>query len=295
MPANPKSRPFWLLAAPVIFLVLWSGGFSIAKFGVAHAEPLTFLALRYAIVIAVLLPVYAVLRPPLPPKPAAWMHVAIVGFLIQTVYFGLCYIAFKAGVSAGGVAIIVCLQPILVGLIAPHFAGERVGLRRWIGLVLGLGGAATVILARSTIAAESVFGIICAIGALAGITGGTLWEKRFGISLHPVVSNLIQFAAGLVTTLPFAIALETLKIDWTWDFIAALAYLVIGNSLIAMTLLIAMIRAGEVSRVSALFYLVPPLSALMAWPLLGEHMPPLAWAGMALAALGVWIASRIRA
>ena len=102
--------------------------------------------------------------------------------------------------------------------------------------MLGLGGAATVILARSTIAAESVFGIICAIGALAGITGGTLWEKRFGISLHPVVSNLIQFAAGLVTTLPFALALETLTIDWTWDFIAALAYLVIGNSLIAMTL-----------------------------------------------------------
>ncbi|MFO0994198.1 MAG: DMT family transporter [Hyphomicrobiales bacterium] len=295
MPANPKSRPVWLLAAPVIFLVLWSGGFSIAKFGVAHAEPLTFLALRYAIVIAVLLPVYAVLRPPLPPTPAAWMHVAVVGFLIQTVYFGLCYVAFKAGVSAGGVAIIVCLQPILVGLIAPHFAGERVGLRRWIGLILGLGGAATVIIARSTIAAESVFGIICAIGALAGITGGTLWEKRFGTSLHPVVSNLIQFAAGLVTTLPFALALETLKIDWTWDFIAALAYLVIGNSLIAMTLLIAMIRAGEVSRVSALFYLVPPLSALMAWPLLGEHMPPFAWAGMALAALGVWIASRMRA
>jgi drug/metabolite transporter (DMT)-like permease len=88
--------------------------------------------------------------------------------------------------------------------------------------------------------------------------------------------------------------LETLTIDWTWDFIAALGYLVIANSIIAMSLLIAMIRAGEVSRVSALFYLVPPMSALMAWPLLGEQMPPLAWTGMALAALGVWIASRKR-
>jgi len=290
-----QNKPFWLLAAPVIFLILWSGGFSVAKFGVAHAEPLTFLALRYAIVLVILLPIYAVLRPPLPPSRAAWAHTAIVGFLIQTVYFGLCYIAFKAGVSAGGVAIIVCLQPILVGLIAPHFAGERVTALRWLGLALGLAGAATVILARSTIAAESVFGIICAIGALGGITAGTLWEKRFGVSLHPVVSNIIQFAAGLVTTLPFALALETLSIEWTWDFIASLAYLVIGNSLIAMSLLIAMIRAGEVSRVSALFYLVPPLSALMAWPLLGEHMPLLAWGGMALAALGVWIASRNRA
>jgi len=289
-----QNKPLWLLAAPVIFLILWSGGFSVAKFGVAHAEPLTFLALRYAIVLVILLPIYAVLRPPLPPSRAAWAHAAIVGFLIQTVYFGLCYIAFKAGVSAGGVAIIVCLQPILVGLIAPHFAGERVTVLRWLGLALGLAGAATVILARSTIAAESVFGIICAIGALGGITAGTLWEKRFGVSLHPVVSNIIQFAAGLVTTLPFALALETLSIDWTWDFIAALAYLVIGNSLVAMSLLIAMIRAGEVSRVSALFYLVPPLSAVMAWPLLGEHMPLLAWGGMALAAIGVWIASRRR-
>jgi drug/metabolite transporter (DMT)-like permease len=289
-----QNRPLWLLAAPIIFLIFWSSGFSIAKFGVAHAEPLTFLALRYAIVLVILLPAYAVLRPPLPKTRAAWVHTAIVGFFIQAVYFGMCYVAFKAGVSAGGVAIIVCLQPILVGLIAPYFAGERVGTLRWIGLLLGLGGAATVILARSTIAAESVFGIFCAIMGLGGITAGTLWEKRFGTTLHPVVANLIQFAAGLAATLPFALMLETLTIDWTWDFIAALAYLVIANSIIAMSLLIAMIRAGEVSRVSALFYLVPPMSALMAWPLLGEHMPPLAWAGMALAALGVWIASRKR-
>ena len=125
---------------------------------------------------------------------------------------------------------------------------------RWLGLLLGLAGAATVILARSTIAAESVFGIFCAIAGLGGITAGTLWEKRFGTTLHPVVANLIQFAAGLAATLPFALMLETLTIDWTWDFIAALAYLVIANSIIAMSLLIAMLRAGEVSRVSALLF-----------------------------------------
>ena len=286
-------KPLWLLLAPAIFLLLWSGGFSVAKLGLAHAEPLSFLALRYASVIVLLIPFLAVLRPALPARPAAWANLAIVGFLIQSVYFGLCYLAFAWGVSAGGVAIIVCLQPILVGLIAPRFAGERVGPWRWAGLVLGLAGAAIAILARSSVGAENVWGIIAAIGGLAGITAGTLWEKRFGENHHPVIANAVQYVAGLVGVLPLAIAMENFRFDWTSpEFLFALAYLVIGNSLIAMSLLLAMIRVGAVASVSSLFFLVPPLSALMAWPMLGEAMPPLGWAGFALAALGVALARR---
>jgi drug/metabolite transporter (DMT)-like permease len=202
-------KPLWLLAAPVIFLLLWSGGFSVAKLGLKHAEPMSFLALRYASVLVILAPFYLALRPPLPKQPMQWLHLFVVGFLIQAVYFGLSYIAFDAGVSAGGVAIIVCLQPILVGLIAPYFASERVSLMRWIGLGLGLAGAALVIGSRSSIAAESTAGIIAAVGALAGITAGTLWEKRFGVSHHPVVSNAVQYVAGLVGALPLALATET--------------------------------------------------------------------------------------
>jgi drug/metabolite transporter (DMT)-like permease len=292
--ATPVSgRPLWLLLAPAIFLILWSGGYSIAKLGIRHAEPLTFLALRYAIVLIILAPFAIAMRPRWPRKLAEWLHIAMVGFLIQGVYFGLCYLAFNAGASAGTVAIIVCLQPILVGLAAPYFARERVSVLRWLGLVLGLAGAATVILARSRVGAESIFGILCSIGALIGITGGTLWEKRFGGNHHPIVSNMVQYVAGLAATLPLALATEMLAVDWTSpEFYAALSYLVIANSLISMTLLLAMIRAGEVSRVSSLFYLVPPMSALMAWPILGEAMPPLAWLGMAIAAAGVAIASR---
>jgi drug/metabolite transporter (DMT)-like permease len=289
----PSPKPLWLILAPFIFLLLWSGGFSVAKLGLQHAEPLSFLALRYASVLVILLPLFVILRPPLPRRGAQWGHLFIVGFLMQAVYFGLSYIAFASGVSAGGVAIIVCLQPILVGLIAPHFAGEKVSVLRWIGLGLGLAGAAIVIVARSSIAAESLTGVVAAIAALLGITAGTLWEKRFGISHHPVVSNSVQYVAGLTGTVPLALMLETFTFDWESPaFLGAWAYLVIGNSIIAMTLLLAMIRAGEVSRVSSLFYLVPPLSALIAWPVLGEAMPPLGWAGFALAALGVAIASR---
>jgi drug/metabolite transporter (DMT)-like permease len=220
------------------------------------------------------------------------MDVAVVGFLIQVVYFGLCYVAFKSGVSAGGVAIVVCLQPILVALIAPRIVGETVDRRGWIGLVLGLAGAALVILGRSSVQAESAFGIACTVLALFGITAGTLYEKRFGASHHPVAANLIQYAVGAAFCLPAALLTESLAVDWVPEFLWAMAYLVLANSLLALSLLLAMIRAGEVSRVSALFYLVPALSALCAWPMLGEAMPALAWAGMALAGLGVALVSR---
>ncbi len=165
----------------------------------------------------------------------------------------------------------------------------------WLGLVLGLAVCGDGDPGALVDCGRNRLRVACTAGALLGMTAGTLWEKRFGVSLHPILSNLIQYAVGLLGTLPLAIATESLAISWTGEFATALAYLVIANSLVAMTLLLAMIRHGEVSRVSSLFYLVPPVTALIAWPLLGEAMPPLGWAGMALAAIGVALASRRRA
>ncbi|WP_227751656.1 DMT family transporter [Tabrizicola oligotrophica] len=284
-------RPLWLIAAPVVFLILWSAGFAVAKIAVAHAAPLTVLALRYSMVLALLIPVALVMRPPMPSLRGA-RDVAIVGFLIQVVYFGLCYVAFKSGVSAGAVAIVVCLQPILVALVAPRLVGEAVSGKGWLGLILGLLGAALAIAGRSSIAVENAFGVGLTVLALFGITAGTLWEKRFGVSHHPVASNLIQYAVGAAFCVPAALLTENTAIDWAPEFLWSMAYLVIGNSLLAMSLLLAMIRVGEVARVSSLFYLVPALSALCAWPLLGEVMPVLGWAGMALAGLGVALVAR---
>lgn len=282
----------WLRAATFVFLLLWSAGFPVAKLGLEHALPLTLLALRYCLVLAVLAPIAVFLRPPLPKTRRAFADIAIVGFLIQVVYFGLCYLAFRSGVSAAAVAIIVCLQPILVALAAPYLVGEVVNRRAWLGLGLGLAGAIVVIVSRSEIGGQNTFGLICTALALFGMTGATLYEKRFGITHHPVTANLIQYAVGAAFTLPLALALEDLHVDWTWEFAGVMAYLVLGNSILALSLLLAMIRAGAVSRVSALFYMVPPLAALFAWPLLGEVLPPLGWLGMVLAAVGVALASR---
>ncbi|MEX2629216.1 MAG: DMT family transporter [Tistlia sp.] len=287
-----EPKPLWLRLAPAIFLLLWSGGFSFAKFGLENAEPITFLALRYALVLAVLLPVALVLRPPLPKRRIDWGHLAVVGFLIQAVYFGLSYYAFYLGISAGGVALIVALQPILVALAVPWSAGEKVPPLRWLGLLCGLAGAGLVIASRYAVEVTSLIGVLAAVGALFGITVATLYEKRFGLSHHPVTSNAVQYAVGLAAVLPLAFFTETMAVEWTLQLGAALAYLVIGNSLISVTLLLAMVRHGEASRVSALFFLVPPMAALIAWGLIGEVLPPLAWAGMALAACGVALVGR---
>lgn len=290
--SKEERSPFWSLAAPGLFILLWSGGFTALKAGLAFAEPITYLTLRYAVVLAVLVPLFLVMRPPLPKNPMEWAHQGVIGILVQTLYFGLAYIAMRLGVSAGLQALIVSLQPILVGVLAPGLVHERVGAVQWMGLGLGVIGAALVITARSAVDAASTPGILCSFGALFGMTAATLYEKRFGAAQHPVTSNMIQYVVGFAAVLPLAWALETMQVSWTGVTVAALLYLAIGNSLISVTLLLAMIRRGEAARVSALFFLVPPTAALVAWFLIGEAMPPQAWLGMALAAAGVAIANR---
>lgn len=285
-------RPLWLIAAPAVFLALWSGGYAVAKVGLLYTDPMTLLALRYAIVVAIMAVLFAIIRPPLPNRAADWGHLAVVGFLIQAVYFGMAYFAFRAGVAAGTVALVFSLQPIIVALIAPRWSGEAIGRNQWLGLGLGLIGTAIVITMRAQVEAPSALGLFFTGLALAGITGGSLWEKRFGLDHHPITANLVGYSAGLVGILPAMLWLEPLRITWSWEFTAALAYLVIGNSVIAVGLLLAMIRAGDVARVSALFFLVPPLAALLAWALLGEVMPVAAWFGIGVAAMGVYLATR---
>lgn len=285
-------KPRWLGLAPFLFLGFWSSGFAFAKVGLAHADPLTCLVLRYLAVLAVLAPVVLVVRPAWPPLRTL-VHAAIVGVLIQAVYFGFSYVAMARDIAAGAVALIVSLQPILVGLLAPHLVGEPVSLRRWVGLGLGLAGAVLVILARARIETVDLLAVMAAVAALLGMTAGTLWEKRFGTAgSSPLVLALVQFAAGLLALAPLSIALEGFRFDPHPELWLSIAYLVVANSLISLTLLLLMIRHGEVSRVSALFFLVPPTAALIAWAVIGEAMPVLAWLGMAVAAAGVAIAAR---
>ena len=292
MTTSSGNKPLWLAAAPGLFLLLWSFGFIFLKLGLAYADPFTFLALRYACVLAILLIPCLVLRPALPASPASWIHLAITGLFVQAGYFSFAYLSLKQGISAGGLAIITAQQPILVGLLAPAIAAERVGFIRWAGLLLGVAGAAIVIMAKSTIEVASAAGLLFGVLALLCMTAGTLWEKRYGTEEHPITANMIQYSVGLVVAAPLAFFLEPMHVQWTIGLFTSLAYLVVGNSIIAISLLLAMVRRGEASRVSALFCLVPPTTALLALPILDEAIPVLAWPGMILAVAGIYLVMR---
>lgn len=278
--------------APAIFLLLWAGGYTVAKIGIGDADPLTLLSTRFALALAVLLPVWLVLRPALPKTLTQWRDIAIVGFLMQTVYFGSAWSALEHGASAGTVALITCLHPIIVALAMPLISSERVSVSRWLGLLLGLGGAALVLYGNLGMQPVTLIGVALSFLALFAFSGATLWEKTHGVAHHPVSSNLVQYSVGLLTALPFAYLLEPMQIAFTPALMWALAYLVLCNSLVAISLLLWLIRRGEATRVSALFFLVPPMSAVIAWLVLNEVMTLLAWLGMALAAAGVWLATR---
>lgn len=290
VPASAERR--WLIAAaPAIFLVLWSAGFPIAKIGLRYATPLAFLSIRFALSVAVLLVLCIWRRPVWPRTARAWMHLAVTGFLVQVMYFGLSYLSLTAGLSSTVLALVVSLQPIIVGVLAPVLVAERVSARKWIGLVLGLAGAAGVIAARGHVEVQSLSALLLAAGALAGMTAAMLYEKRFGTRQDPLSANLIQYAIGFAICAPLSVSFETMHVQWTGAFVATLLYLVIGNSLIAITLLLAMTRAGKVSQVASLFFFVPPGAALMSYAMLGEVLPATAWWAMAVAIVGVAIAT----
>lgn len=284
--------PSVLRVAPVIFLLLWSGGYTAVRIAIRHVGPMSLLALRYAIVVVILLVAVAALRPAFPRGWRPYVQLAVIGLLVQVGYFGFTNLALAAGVSVAVTALIGSLQPIVVAVVAPWTVGERVGGRHWVGLALGLAGAAIVILARSRLQL-SVFGVGAAVGALLAISGGTLVERRFGVNHHPLASNLVQYAVGVVVAVPLAFIVEgSVRVSSSPEMWLALSYLVVGNSLISITLLLAMVRAGQAARVSALFFLVPPLSALYALVVLSEPLPVAGWLGMALAAAGVAIVTR---
>jgi drug/metabolite transporter (DMT)-like permease len=275
---------------PAAFLVVWSGGFAFAKIALQHSGPLTLLAVRYALVVLLLAPVVLLLRPPIPDRRKTWAHMIVLGILVQVLYFGLTMIALDLKMSAGAVAVIVSLQPILVAILAGPVLAERVSPLQWVGLLLALAGALLVILPRTSLR-TSPLGVAAAVGALLAIAVATVYERRLQTTGEFLATNAVQYVVGAAVLVPAALVFEGLRFDLAPAFVIAIGYLALGNSLLSLTLLFAMIRAGEAARVSAMFFLVPPVSALIALVLLHEQLPLLAWAGMAVAGTGVAIAT----
>ncbi|TSA14695.1 MAG: DMT family transporter [Betaproteobacteria bacterium] len=285
--SDSGAAKLWLQAMPGLFVLLWSTGFVSAKYGLPYAEPLTFLLLRFALVVALMLPLALVMRVAWPRSLTQIGHVALVGVLMQGGYLSGVFCSINLGMSAGVSALIVGVQPILTAFASAPLFGERLRARQWTGLVLGFGGVLLVVLGRSALSGITPATLALSVLALLSITAGTLYQKRFCGAVDLRAGSVIQFCAAGLVLLPLALTFETMQVRWTGEFIFTIAWLVLVLSMGAISLLYILIRRGAATRVASLFYLVPPSTALMAYAMFGETLSLMAMAGMVLAAIGV--------
>ncbi len=275
---------------PFLFVILWSTGFIFARIVAAHAEPLTFLTVRFGTALLVISAIALATRASWPDRTAAG-HAVIAGALLHAGYLGPVFWAIANGMSAGISALIVSMQPILTAFLAAWWLGERIRPRHWAGLTLGLAGVALVLwpkIVEGTADAQADT-ILASILGLLGITLGSIYQKRFGGGLDLRSAGTFQFLGGTLVVATGAILMEQGRIAWTGELFFALAWSVLVLSLGAISLLMIMIRRGAISRVAAYFYLVPPVTALMAYAVFGETMVPVQFVGMLLACLAVFL------
>ena len=288
MTSDAKQGLGWM--APAAFILIWSSGYLAAKAAAPHAEPLSFLAWRYAGVLVLMGLLALTFRVPWPSRGDAAI-LALTGIAIQALYLGGVWVAVRQGMSAGVVALIVNLQPVLTALAAP-WLGERLSGRQRLGVLLGFGGVLMVVghkLAGAQLAAGPV---LLALMALLAISAGTLAQKRFVPHFDLRSGQVIQFAASLALTLPFALAFESGQITWNAASVGALLWSIFVLTGVGISLMFWMLRHGQATAVTSTMYLVPSVTALLAWAMFGERLTMLAIAGMGVSLLGVYLVVR---
>ncbi len=283
----------WIRAMPLVFVGIWSTGFVVARYGMPHAPPLSFLAWRYALSVLAFGLWIAFTRPAWPQGRAQWGWLALVGLLMHAGYLGGVWAAVKLGLGAGTTALIVGLQPVLTALWVAWAGSEhRVQPRQWAGLVLGLAGLLLVVWHKLGVGEVGAVNLALALGALASITAGTLVQKARVQPCDVRTANTVQLIAAFAVTAPLAALLESEPIRLHPELVGAMAWSVLGLTLGGSSLLYLLIQRGAATRVSSLMYLVPPCTAVLAWLLFGEALTPGVVAGLLLTAVGVGLVVR---
>ncbi len=287
-----------LRTMPLVFVLIWSTGFIVARYGMPHAPPLGFLSWRYVLSILCFLPWIVLARVAWPATRGQWLHLSVSGVLMHAGYLGGVWAAVKAGMGSGLVALVVGLQPVLTAIWLSA-SGASVTRRQWAGLALGFAGLALVVARKFGEGGEAdLFNLSLALLALLSITTGTLYQKHFVAPCDVRSANAVQLIAALVVTLPLAL-LETESLRWTattggvnWELVAAMAWSVLGLTVGGSSLLYILIQRGAATSVTSLLYLVPPTTALMAWALFAEPITVLTLSGTLLTAVGVGLVVR---
>jgi len=285
---------------PVVFVLIWSTGFIVAKFGLPFAPPLTFLSIRYSLSIVCFLVWIGLVRAVWPSDKKQCWHLAVTGVLMHGGYLGGVWIAVKAGMGSGLAALIVGFQPILTALWLSYLSSTAaqnppqavVSKRQWVGLLLGLAGLLLVVARKFGATNEvTLLTFAAAVFALVSITVGTLYQKQHVAATDVRTANVIQLGAALLVTLPFAM-LEAEAITWNISFVGAMAWAVLALTLGGSSLMFMLIQRGAATTVTSLLYLVPPTTALMAWVLFDEAITAVTVFGIVLTAIGVSLVVR---
>jgi drug/metabolite transporter (DMT)-like permease len=280
-----------IAAAPIVFVLLWSSGFIGARYGLPYIEPMTFLAVRMVFVVLIMAAIATIGRASWP-NGAEIGHSLVAGSLVHGLYLGGVFVAISQGVPAGVSALIPGLQPIVISTIANRWMGETVTRLQWLGLVLGLIGVALVLHDRTILQAASPLGWTASVLSLIGIALGTLYQKRFCGHIDWRVGNLVQYIGATVLFGLGAFAFETRVIHWSGELVFAIAWLVFVLSIAGVGLMYWLIRRSAATSFASLFYLVPTLTALLAFALFGERLDALSIAGMVVCAVGVVLVNR---
>jgi len=277
-------------AAPAIFVLLWSTGFVATKYVVHNADPLTYLAIRMALVVVLMAVIAAIARPKWPDRIGI-AHSVVAGILVHGFYLGGTAIAIAHSIPAGLSALIPGLQPILTSTLANRWLGERVMPLQWAGLLLGLAGV-LLILHDRPMSGEAGWGWLASGVSLISITLGTLYQRRYCNAIDWRAGNLVQYIAVTIFFGIGAWLFENRVVHWTAEFVLALSWLAVVLSIGSIGLLYWLIRHAAATAVASLFYLVPAVTALMAYVLFGETLDALAVAGMAMCAAAVFVVNR---
>jgi drug/metabolite transporter (DMT)-like permease len=277
--------------APALFVFLWSTGFIGARYGLPYIEPLTFLALRISFA-AVIMAAIALLTGARRLNTNEIGHSLVAGSLMHGLTLGGAFTAISQGIPAGIVALILGLQPIVTSILANRLMDEKIARLQSVGLALGLVGVLLVLHDRNIVLAGSVLGWVASFLSLIGITLGTLYQKRYCSSIDWRTGNLVQYlGAGVLFTLG-AFAFETREINWTGELIFALVWLVLVLSIAAVALMYWLIRRSGATEFASLFYLVPVVTALLAYILFDERLDSISILGMLICTGGVALVNR---
>ena len=279
-------EPRWLPIAPWLFLFVWSAGYGVAKLALESSTPLNLLALRFLGATVALLPFVLIFRPTWPDRRAI-RDLLIVATFLQLGHFLCIYFGLALGASAGVLALFAASQPVLIAIVASLVSHRIPPPRVWMGLVVGLLGASWVIFAQGHFSDGALLGAVLGFVAVVSLSLGQVYDKRQRPECHPLLVYVIQYAFASVVSIPIALYFEGYQTEWTSSMVGSLAYLVFGNSLLGIFLMLTMVRFGAISQVTSIMFLVPGIAALIAWVVVGEVMPIEAWPGIALAAAGV--------